>query len=247
MRAVRVVRYWFFVTLYTLVVFVAAYLWQSGGEVPAPLAVPFTEIQERIHPPEITYRLVTVSCETGRRGECQHLVMDVADHTGTTTTILDGTLTERYESAGGRGSRLELLSVAPAADVFYLEEIFSSSQPRQLFRLEGASGTLTTLPWRHQPFAGDRISPAGRYLARASADFRAVEIFDLFTTTSSTPLRLAADTETLIATSCGFAGESPSFSWLTESTLSVEIFVSEPERAGACAGPLARTVSLVVE
>lgn len=239
-------RFWFFITLYTLVVTGSAYFFYSG-EVPTPLQAPLAKIDERVHPPEVAYRLETIPCTEGRRGECQQLVMTVTDRTGTTTTIIDDTLTLRYEAAGGRGRSLELLSVAPAADQFYFEEVFSSSQPRQLFRLEGPQGAFTALPWKHSPFAGDRVSPSGRYVARAMADFSAVELFDIFTTTSSTPLRLSSEAETLAATACGFAGKSPNLTWLTENVLTVEIFAREPEGVRACAGPLLRTVTVVVE
>jgi hypothetical protein len=217
------------------------------GQFPRLFLDSLEKIDEQIHVPTTTYRLTSVVCVEGRRGECQQLLREVSTRTGTTSTVIDATLTERYEAAGGRGRSLALLTVAPAADRFYFEEIFSSSQPRQIFRLEGASGTLSVLPWKHNPFAGDRVSPGGRYAARVAADFSVVEIFDLFTTVSSTPLRLFGSTETLAATACGFAGKSPNLTWLTDSVLAVDVFTREPEGARSCAGPLLRTVTLVVE
>jgi hypothetical protein len=242
----KTLLYWILLIFYAGSITGTTYYLYSG-QLPVPLLVSLKKIDEQIHAPTTTYRLTSFACVEGRRGECQQLIKEVSTDTGTMTTVIDATLTHRYEAAGGYGRALALLSVAPAADRFYFEEIFSSSQPRQIFRLEGASGTLSVLPWKHNPFAGDRVSPDGRYAARVADDFSVVEIFDLFTTVSSTPLRLFGSTETLAATACGFAGKSPNLTWRTDSVLAVEVFTREPEGARSCAGPFLRTVTLVVE
>jgi len=240
-------QFWFFASLYAVAVTGGTYGWYSGT-VPDFLRMPWSVIEKRVNPPSIEYYLTTVACTGGRSAECQQLVKQTVYHgSGTTTVVVDETLTERYEAAGGRAPSLTLLTNSPDGQYFYLEEQFPSSRPRQLYRLEGESGVLTVLSWSHNPFAGDRISQGGRYLARASADFTAIEFFDVFTLASGTPFRLSTSTETLASTECGFAGKNPRFTWVSEGVLSVDIFAREPVTAGACAGPLLRTVRVVVE
>jgi hypothetical protein len=244
----RTIRYWLFLSLYAAVITLGTYYWYTGY-IPTYVSAPLTALEDQVHPPHVHYDLTTVTCSGGRTGTCQQLVRHSVDrHTGATTTVVvDETLTERYEAAGGRARVLALLASSDDKQYFYLEEQFPSSRPRQLYQLAMDTGTLTALPWTHDPFAGDRFSPHGRYVARAAPDFSAVEIFDVFTMVSSTPLRLASSTETLAATDCGFAGKSPNFSWRTDNVLTVAVYAREPETARSCAGPLLRTLTLVVE
>lgn len=227
-----------------VLVIAAAVFWYQAKvplrEVVAPL------VSARVPGP--VYALVADECEGGIRGECLALARSVWDGNATTTTVLASGIADRYVASGGKAKRLELGYVDPAIDQYYFEEIFASQQPRSLYRFDRASDEWNKLAhWKHNPFAGDRSSPDRRYYARATTDGEAVELFDVVSGATTTPLRLADATETLWATECGNQGAEPRLRWQSDRTLIVDVFVAAQKKGKVCAGLFLRSVTLVVE
>lgn len=198
--------------------------------------------------PVPVYGLIAEECTGGIRGECLVLTRSVWDGIATTTTVLAPDIADRYIAAGGKAKRLELGYVDAGADLYYFEEIFASQQPRVLYRFDRASGDWSKRDnWKHNPFAGDRSSPDRRYYARSAVDGVAIELFDVRSGATTTPLRLTSSDETLWATDCGNQGAEPRLHWQNETTLVVDVFAAGPKKGKVCAGPYLRSVTLVVE
>jgi hypothetical protein len=194
-----------------------------------------------------TYALVTRPCEESRAGACQDLVQRALDQAGSSTERVVATLTPRYEARGGRAHSLELLTLRSQDSHLFLAENFPSDRARQVWQFDMATGSLEPLGLDYNPFAGDRVSPAGQYIVTTTEDFQALELVTLRNGATTTPFRLADPDETLSATTCGYGGKVPNLAWLSDTTIQVEIFSVSPERSGDCAGPSRRTVAVVVE
>lgn len=212
----------------------------SIGDVVAPLV--------SAGAPEPVYELVSKECDGGIRGECLWLTTSAWDGTATTTTVLADDIADRYVSAGGKARRLELGYVNQEDEQYFFEEVYASQQSRFLYRLDQKDSSWTKLSgWRHDPFAGDRSAPGGRYYSRVTADGREVELFDVMSLATTTPLKLTSDEETLWATDCGNQGPEPRLHWQNDTTLTVDVFAVGKKAGKVCAGPFLRSVTLVVE
>lgn len=197
----------------------------------------------------VVYELVKEDCYGGIRGECLVLLSYLKEDASTSTVRIADDIADLYVAAGGKARRLELGYVDAAAKRFYFEEVFASKQKRSLYVYDNNDHSWSKLSgWQHDPFLGDRSAPLGRYYVRAAKDGLSVELFDVVTTSSSTPFKLANSEETLWATDCGSGGEpEPRLQWQNDSTLTIDVFAAKKDSAQACAGAFLRTVTLVVE
>lgn len=221
-----------------------AILWYQSQVTLREVVVPLVSART----PLPVYSLVTEECAGGIRGECLVLTRSVWDGAATTTTVLASDIADRYVAAGGKAKRLELGYVDTSADQYYFEEIFASQQPRVLYRFDRGSGEWSRRDgWKHNPFAGDRSSPDRRYYARATSDGVAVELFDVHSGATITPLTLVSSDETLWATDCGNQGAEPRLRWQNETALVVDVFTVGQKKGKVCAGPYLRSVTVVVE
>lgn len=244
MKLTRKQERWFAGVLVGVLVAAGVILWYRAHVPLREVVVPLVSART----PAPVYSLKAEECAGGIRGECLLLTKSVWGGDATTTTVLAPDIADRYVAAGGKAKRLELGYVDEAVDQYYFEEIFASQQPRTLYRFDRVSGEWSKRDgWKHNPFAGDRSSPDRRYYARATDNGVAVELFDVRSGATTTPLRLTAADETLWATDCGNQGVEPRLRWQSHTTLVVDVFAVGQKKGKVCAGPFLRSVTIVVE